>query len=96
MQPPHHNACASHTTLLGSPTVHSVVHRFEETIGDRAYRFEVVAVAALRWRAYIAKAPGVPSALMPFYGATPEEAIALLTGWLQRVGRPGTDPTVRS
>lgn len=70
--------------FVGSPNVHSVVHRFEETIGGRAYKFEVVAVAALRWRAYIAKAPGVPSALMPFYGETPDQAASNLREWLTR------------
>ena len=44
------------------------VHRFEESIAGRAYLIEVAAVATDRWRAYIVRVPGVPTALMPFYG----------------------------
>ena len=39
-------------------------------------------MAEKRWRAHILKMPGVPSALMPFYGETPDEAAAHLTDWL--------------
>ena len=60
------------------------VHRFEESIAGRAYLFEVAAVDHDRWRAYIVKAPGVPTALMPFYGPTPDEAASLLREWLTR------------
>src|SRR4051812_29693933 len=65
------------------PTVHKIgrapaismqLHRFEESIGGRAYTIEVKAVAHDRWRAYIVRIPGVPTALMPFYGATPADA----------------------
>lgn len=37
-----------------------------------------------RWRAYIVRIPGVPTALMPFYGTTPKEAAEQLRGWLTR------------
>lgn len=37
-----------------------------------------------RWRAYIVRLPGVPTALMPFYGATPADAAEQLTQWLTR------------
>jgi hypothetical protein len=57
------------------------VHRFEETIGGRAYLIEVVAVSN-RWRAQLLRTPGVPMAMMPFYGPTPDEAAAHLTAWL--------------
>jgi hypothetical protein len=60
------------------------VHRFEESIAGRAYLFEVAAVDHERWRACIVKAPGVPTALMPFYGPTPDEAAGLLRQWLTR------------
>ena len=59
-------------------TVQTVVHRFEETIGGRTYHIEVAPVDAHRWRAYIVRVPGVPTALMPFYGATPDQAAASL------------------
>ncbi len=58
------------------------VHRFEELIAGRSYLIEVAAVPNDRWRAYIVRVPGVPTALMPFYGATPGEAAAQLRSWL--------------
>ncbi len=60
------------------------VHRFEESIGGRAYLIEVAPITADRWRAYIVRVPGVPTALMPFYGRTPDEAAKLLCSWLTR------------
>ena len=59
-------------------------HRFEECIAGRVYQIEVALVSADRWRAYIVRLPGVPTALMPFYGATPAEAASLLCDWLTR------------
>lgn len=41
-------------------------------------------MAADRWRACIVRIPGVPTALMPFYGPTPDEAAASLRQWLTR------------
>ena len=35
-----------------------------------------------RWRAYLVRVPGGPTALMPFYGTTPQEAAQQLTDWL--------------
>jgi hypothetical protein len=76
---------ASRFTFASSQlTVHTPVHRFEETIGGRSYQFEVVPVTPQRWRAYIVRVPGVPTALMPFYGETPVEAAAHLREWLTR------------
>ena len=57
--------------------------RFEESIGGRAYLIEVT-VSGNRWRACIVRRPGVPTALMPFYGATAIEAAQQLTAWLTR------------
>lgn len=62
----------------------AAVHRFEEFIAGHPYLIEVVPVANDRWRAYIVRIPGVPTALMPFYGPTPGEAAAQLRGWLTR------------
>jgi hypothetical protein len=79
-----------HTIAVGSHspsaliTVTAAVHRFEESIGGRPYLIEVAAVAEDRWRAYIVRLPGVPTALMPFYGSTPVEAAHLLSQWLTR------------
>ena len=64
--------------------VSAAVHRFEESIAGRPYLIEVSAVAQDRWRAYIVRVPGVPTALMPFYGSTPVEAARLLSEWLTR------------
>ena len=57
------------------------LHHFEETIAGRAYHIEVMSVSD-RWRAQLRRLPGMPTAMMPFYGATPEEAAAQLVGWL--------------
>jgi hypothetical protein len=64
--------------------VNSVVHRFQESIAGQPYLIEVSSVAVDRWRAYIVRIPGVPTALMPFYGPTPDEAAGLLREWLTR------------
>jgi len=63
-------------------------YRFEHSIGGRTYVIEVQDVSATRWRAQIARLPGMPTSLMPFYGTTPEEAAAALTGWLSMVTAP--------
>ena len=57
------------------------VHRYQEIIGGRAYFIEVTH-ASNRWRAQLMRAPGVPTAMMPFYGPTPDEAAKQLTQWL--------------
>jgi hypothetical protein len=68
--------------LVPSPKKSIVtVHRFEETIGGRAYHIEVTAVSN-RWRAQLRRMPGMPTAMMPFYGQTPDEAAKLLVQWL--------------
>jgi hypothetical protein len=64
--------------------VNTAVHRFEESIAGKPYLIEVAAVTKDRWRAYIVRIPGVPTALMPFYGPTPSEAAGLLREWLVR------------
>jgi hypothetical protein len=78
--------------VLLSQKVNPAVHRFEESIGGRSYLIEVKAVDHDRWRAYIVRIPGVPTALMPFYGNTPGEAAHELTNWLtrahERVSKP--------
>jgi hypothetical protein len=61
----------------------------QETINGRRYIIiEVLLVGRDRWRAHLASAPGARTALMPFYGPTPDEAVKLLSGWLTKVGRP--------
>jgi hypothetical protein len=59
------------------------VHSFEETIGERLYEIEVTA-AGNRWRAQLRRRPGIPTAMMPFYGDSPAEAAHRLVGWMTR------------
>lgn len=58
-----------------------MIHCFEEVIGGRTYQIEVTLVSN-RWRAQIRRIPGMPTALMPFYGQTPDEAARQLSQWL--------------
>ena len=58
-----------------------IVHHFEETIGGRAYQIEVTPVSN-RWRAQLRRGPGMPTAMMPFYGQTPDEAACQMWQWL--------------
>ena len=62
------------------------VLRFDETIGGRAYHIEVMPVSN-RWRAQLCRTPGLPTAMMPFYGVTADVAAANLTDWLDRAHR---------
>jgi hypothetical protein len=59
---------------------------FNETIHGRSYVIVAMPVGPDRWRAEVARTPGATTALMPFYGHTPDEAARQLTGWLQRAG----------
>lgn len=59
-------------------------HRLERTIAGRPFVIEVTWVAEKRWRAHIVRIPGVPTAMMPFYGETPDEAATNLSHWLDR------------
>jgi len=59
--------------------------RIHETIHGRPYVIEVVPVSQDRWRAQIARR-GATTAVMPFYGATPNEAAEHLASWLTRAG----------
>jgi hypothetical protein len=61
------------------------VHHYEEQIAGRTYQIEVSHLADRRWRAQIARLPGMPTAMMPFYGATPEDAVRELSRWLTLV-----------
>jgi hypothetical protein len=77
--------------LLHIPTV--TVHHFEETIGGRPYLIEVTPVSN-RWRAQLLRLPGVPAAMMPFYGQTPDEAARQLADWLTLAHRRQTPTAV--
>ncbi|HXH06973.1 MAG TPA: hypothetical protein VNI83_10320 [Vicinamibacterales bacterium] len=66
------------------------VHRFERIIAGREFLIEVRAVGD-RWRAHLVRAAGGSTALMPFYGATPDEAARQLDAWLARAHRRDQD-----
>ena len=66
------------------------IHRFEETIGGQRYVVEVAPALGGRWRACLVRAAG-PTALMPFYGATPREALGGLVEWLARAHGAAAD-----
>jgi len=68
------------------------VLRFEESIAGRHYLIEVAAITEDRWRACIVRAPGVPTALMPFYGRTAVEAKQQLSAWLARAHQRASTP----
>jgi hypothetical protein len=61
-----------------------VRHRLERIIAGRSHVIEVTWISDKRWRAHIVRIPGVPSAMMPFYGETPDEAATNLATWLDR------------
>jgi hypothetical protein len=83
-------ASVESTRFTPTPEPNTVtVHRFEETIGGRAYHIEVTPVSN-RWRAQLCRMPGVPTAMMPFYGQTPDEAARQLTNWLTLAHRRQT------
>ena len=67
------------------------VHHFEETINGRRYAIEVTPALGDRWRAYLVRTTGGPTALMPFYGATPQEAVTSLVAWLSLAHRVASD-----
>ena len=71
----------------------AAVHRFEESIAGRLYLIEVTAVSKDRWSACIVRVPGVPTALMPFYGPTPGDAARHLSDWLTRAHARAANPT---
>ena len=81
--------------IFDAPHVLTAVHRYQELIAGHPYLIEVSPVTADRWRAYIVRLPGVPTALMPFYGATPDAAAGQLREWLTRAHqRAGTTRAV--
>ena len=69
----------------------ATTHRFEETIGGRRYVVEVTPALGGRWRACLVRTAGVPTALMPFYGATPRKALEALIRWLSHAHGVATD-----
>ncbi len=58
--------------------------RFQEIINGRTYVIEVLPVDRQRWRAQLVRSAGRTTALMPFYGSTPDDAARQLSGWLAK------------
>jgi hypothetical protein len=81
-----HSVRSTSVPFLPSDVSDVTVHRFHENIGGRPYLIEVRAVSD-RWRAQLLRAPGMPAAMMPFYGRTPDEAAKQLTDWLSLAHR---------
>ena len=77
--------CFASSVVGHSHAVPVNIHRYEEHIAGRTYHIEVRFVSDTRWRAQIARLPGMPTSLMPFYGATPEQAAHELSRWLAMV-----------
>ena len=84
---------AAHSSVESIDSVTAAVHRFEESIAGRPYLIEVANVSKDRWRAYIVRIPGVPTALMPFYGTTPADAAHQLCEWLTRAHARAANPS---
>ena len=73
------------TTASGGANVSHTVQRFEQHINGRTYHIEVACVHQQRWRAHVINEFGAPTALMPFYDATPDSAAQRLSDWLVRL-----------
>ena len=73
---------AAHKITVFAPDRPMSAQRYERAINDRRYVVEATLVAPDRWRAYLVGVPGGPTALMPFYGETPEQAVERLADWL--------------
>jgi hypothetical protein len=80
-----------HKTRFLTSDVPVIVQRLK-TINGREYVIEVSNVGLHKWRAQIRRTPGGSSAMMPFYGTTPDEAAGLLTRWLAIANGPRRDP----
>lgn len=71
-----------------------IVQRLK-TINGREYVIEVSNVGLHKWRAQIRRTPGGSSAMMPFYGTTPDEAAGQLTRWLAIANGQRRDPSAQ-
>jgi hypothetical protein len=74
--------CGDHSAAVCHFRDQTPVHHIDETIEGRTYHIEVSKVAQDRWRAHVVRNSGVPNAMMPFYGATPDEAARHVSEWL--------------
>lgn len=65
----------------------TTARRFVQHVNGRDYRIEVIQLGSERWRAQVLNSYGGPTALMPFYDVTPDEAVTRLTAWLSLAHR---------
>jgi len=70
----------------------TIIQRYEKEIGGHLYVIEAAPIRADRWRAQIARRPGMSSALMPFYGTTPDDAATRLVQWLSLAHHVSAEP----
>jgi hypothetical protein len=71
------------------------VHHIDQTIEGRMYHIEVSRVARTAGGRTSSAIPGVPNAMMPFYGATPDEAARHVSEWLALAYRGPFDAILR-
>ena len=76
----------------GSTSLTTTAQRFIQRIHGRDYRVEVTQVTVERWRAHVINAHGGPTALMPFYATTADQAVTRLTDWLSLAHRQADKP----
>lgn len=70
----------------------TTAQRSIQRIHGRDYRVEVTQVTIERWRAHVINAHGGPTALMPFYATTADQAVIRLTDWLALAHRQAEKP----
>ena len=74
----------AHVLTLRAVIAMKVVRRFHKSISGRVYHIEASMLGDDRWRAQLARLPGMPTAMMPFYGETADEAARQLFDGLAR------------
>jgi len=82
--------CRARKHIVSLPDKAVSAQRFERAVNERRYVIEATLVDPDRWRAYLVGVSGGPTALMPFYGETPEQAVERLTDWLALAHRSST------
>ncbi len=68
----------------------TTARRLVHHVNGRDYRIEVTQLGSERWRAQVLNAYGGPTALMPFYDVTLDDAVERVTAWLLLAHRGAT------
>jgi hypothetical protein len=66
------------------------VNALKREVNGRVYRIEV-GRSGHQWRARVLNAHGGPTAMMPFYGASADEAAQSLVKWLSRAHKSAAE-----